>query len=61
VTTVVRAKIALAFIGVAMFGWSVWADDARLRLAAIGTLAVAFVLRFARRSRDVRGADATES
>lgn len=57
---VVRAQVALAFIGVAMFGWSVWADDERIRLAAIGTLAVAFVLRFVRRPRAVR-TDADES
>ncbi len=54
-TRLLQAKIALAFIGVAMFGWSVWADDERLRLASIGTLAVAFVLRFANRRRG--GAD----
>jgi hypothetical protein len=55
VTRVVQAKIALAFIGATMFGWSIWADDERVRLAAIGTLVVAFVLRFVGRSRSVRG------
>ncbi|MCU0619218.1 MAG: hypothetical protein MUF40_04845 [Gemmatimonadaceae bacterium] len=50
-TRLLQAKIALAFIGAAMFGWSIWADDERVRLAAIGTLVVAFVLRFAGRRR----------
>ena len=56
-TRVVQAKIALAFIGAAMFGWSVWADDERVRLAAIGTLVVAFVLRFVGPARARRGGD----
>lgn len=47
-TPIVRAQAALALVGAAMFGWSVWRDDERVRLAAIGTLAVAFVLRFVR-------------
>lgn len=60
-TPLLRAQAALAFIGVALFGWSIWAEDDRLRLAAIGTLAVAFVLRFVRRAREGRGIEAGDS
>jgi hypothetical protein len=59
VTPLLRAQAALAFIGVALFGWSIYADDERVRLAAIGTLAVALVLRFVRRAAARRNEDAT--
>ncbi|MCU0626392.1 MAG: hypothetical protein MUF21_07905 [Gemmatimonadaceae bacterium] len=58
-TPLLRAQAALAFIGVALFGWSIYADDERVRLAAIGTLAVALVLRFVRRAAARRNEDAT--
>lgn len=59
-TPLLRAQAALAFMGVALFGWSIVTEDDRLRLAAIGTLTVAFVLRFVRRARDARGADESQ-
>ncbi len=46
--TIIRVQIALTLIGAGMFGYSVLEDSDSIRLAAIGTLAVALILRFVR-------------
>lgn len=46
--TIVRVQIALTLIGAGMFGYGVLRENDAFRLAAIGTLAVALVLRFIR-------------
>ncbi|MCC7052267.1 MAG: hypothetical protein IT355_03305 [Gemmatimonadaceae bacterium] len=45
---ILRVQIALTLIGAGMFGYGVLQDSDQFRLAAIGTLAVALVLRFVR-------------
>ena len=40
------AKVALALIGAALFLYAAQVDNENLRWAAIGVVAVAFVLRF---------------
>jgi hypothetical protein len=47
--TIINVQIALTLIGAGMFGFGVYAESDAFRLAAIGTLAVALVLRFVRR------------
>ena len=46
--TVIRVQIALTLIGAGMFGYGVTTDNDAFRLASIGTLAVALILRFVR-------------
>jgi hypothetical protein len=46
---IVSVQIALTLIGAGMFGYGVLQDSDRFRLAAIGTLAVALILRFVRK------------
>jgi hypothetical protein len=46
--TLIKVQIALTLIGAGMFGYGVLQDSDRFRLAAIGTLAVALILRFVR-------------
>jgi len=51
--TIIRVQIALTLIGAGMFGYGVLRESDAFRLASIGTLAVALVLRFVRtRARD---------
>lgn len=45
-TPMTQAKLALVVIGVALWGWAVRVDDARLRLAGIAFMAAAVALRF---------------
>lgn len=47
-TPATQAKLALALIGVVVWGWAVRVDDARLRVVGIGFLAAAVLLRFLR-------------
>jgi hypothetical protein len=47
--TVIRMQIALTLIGAGMFGYGVLADSDTFRLAAIGTLSAALILRFLRK------------
>lgn len=47
--TIITVQIALTLIGAGMFGYGVLEDNDAFRLAAIGTLAVALILRFVRR------------
>lgn len=47
--TIITVQIALTLIGAGMFGYGVLEDNDAFRLAAIGTLAVALVLRFIRK------------
>jgi hypothetical protein len=49
---IIRVQIALTLIGAGMFGWGVLRENESFRLAAIGTLAVALMLRFFRKRRD---------
>ena len=46
--TLIRVQIALTLIGAGMFGYGVVVDNSAFRLASIGTLAVALILRFVR-------------
>ncbi len=46
--TIIRVQIALTLIGAGMFGYGVLRDSDTFRLASIGTLAVALILRFVR-------------
>jgi hypothetical protein len=50
--TIISAQIALTLIGAGMFGYGVLKDDNTFRVAAIGTLAVALILRFVRQRMD---------
>ncbi len=52
--TIITVQIALTLIGAGMFGYGVLEDSDPFRLAAIGTLAVALILRFVRK-RTERG------
>ena len=47
--TIITVQIALTLIGTGMFGYDVLEDNDAFRLAAIGTLAIALVLRFIRK------------
>lgn len=47
--TIITVQIALTLIGAGMFGYGVMEDNDAFRLAAIGTLAVALILRFVRK------------
>ncbi len=46
--TIITVQIALTLIGAGMFGYGVYAESDSFRLASIGTLAVALILRFVR-------------
>ena len=46
--TLIKVQIALTLVGAGMFGYGVLEDSDAFRLAAIGTLAVALILRFFR-------------
>lgn len=46
--TIINAQIALTIIGAGMFGFGILRDNNAFRVAAIGTLAVALILRFVR-------------
>jgi hypothetical protein len=52
VKTIVSVQIALTLIGAGMFGYGVLRDSDAFRLAAIGTLIVALILRFFRKRLD---------
>jgi hypothetical protein len=47
--TIISVQVALTLIGAGMFGYGVLADNDAFRLASIGTLAVALILRFVRK------------
>lgn len=49
--TIIRVQIALTLIGAGMFGYGVLRESDAFRLAAIGTLAVAMILRFVRQRK----------
>jgi len=53
--TIITVQIALTLIGAGMFGYGVYAESDSFRLAAIGTLAVALILRFVRTRLDRDG------
>lgn len=53
--TVISVQIALTLIGAGMFGYGVLTDNDAFRLASIGTLAVALVLRLVRKRTERRG------
>ena len=44
-----QARVALAFIGIAIWGYGLASDNANLRLAGIAVLALSLILRFADR------------
>ena len=48
-TRLTTAKLALAAIGIIVWGYAVRVDDPRLRLVGIAFLAAAVLLRFLRR------------
>jgi hypothetical protein len=50
--TIITVQIALTLIGAGMFGYGVYAESDSFRLASIGTLAVALILRFVRTRLD---------
>lgn len=50
--TVLTVQIGLTLIGAGIFGYGVYADSDQFRLAAIGTLIVALILRFVRKRLD---------
>jgi hypothetical protein len=50
--SIISAQIALTLIGAGMFGYGVLKDDNSFRVAAIGTLAAALILRFVRQRMD---------
>jgi len=52
---IIRVQIALTLIGAGMFGYGVYSESDTFRLAAIGTLAVALILRFVRKRIDGSG------
>jgi hypothetical protein len=52
--TIITVQIALTLIGAGMFGYGVLEDNDAFRLASIGTLAVALILRFVRKRLDGR-------
>lgn len=47
--TIISVQIALTLIGAGMFGYGILVESDAFRLAAIGTLAVALMLRFFRK------------
>ena len=49
--TILNVQIALTLIGAGMFGYGILQDNNAFRLAAIGTLTVALILRFVRNRR----------
>lgn len=53
--TVITVQIALTLIGAGMFGYGVLTDNDAFRLASIGTLAVALILRFVRKRTERQG------
>ena len=46
--TIFSVQIALTIVGAGLFGYGVLMDNSGFRLAAIGTLAIALILRFVR-------------
>lgn len=48
-TTLTRIKLALVVMGLIVFGYGVRNESSRHRWVAVGVLAVALLLRFARR------------
>ena len=53
--TIITVQIALTLIGAGMFGYGVLTDNDAFRLASIGTLAVALILRFVRKRTERQG------
>lgn len=49
--TIINVQIALTLIGAGMFGYGVLQENDAVRVAAIGTLAVALILRFVRKRK----------
>lgn len=45
-TRLTQAKLAVGLVALAIWGWGVQADDARIRWMGIALLSVAFLLRF---------------
>ena len=52
-----RAKVALALIGLVLFGVGVRLERIELRWAGLGFVAVAWLLRFARRREELESAE----
>ena len=50
--TIITVQIALTLLGAGLFAYGVYAENDAFRLAAIGTLAVAMILRFVRKRTD---------
>ncbi len=53
--SIISVQIALTLIGAGMFGYGVLTDNDAFRLASIGTLAVALILRFVRKRTERQG------
>ncbi len=45
-TKILYARIALAFVAIAVLGYGINSDQPRLRIAAMAILAIALILRF---------------
>ena len=57
-TTLTKTKLALALVGVVLFGAGVRFEMSELRWAGIAVVGVAWVLRFARRGSEEDGGTA---
>ena len=55
-STLTRAKLACALLGIAAFGVGIRLQDDRLRWTGLGLVALAWLLRFAGPRRDDPGA-----
>ena len=49
-TTITRVKLGFVVLGLVLFVVGVWQDDARWRYAAIGCIAIAWIMRFFRQA-----------
>ena len=56
-TVLTRLKLALALIGVVLFAAGIRFDDPRLRMGAIGFVAAAWLLRFAKEREEREAPD----
>lgn len=59
-SSLTRAKVALALIGLVLFGAGARLERRELRWIGIGFVAVAWVMRFARRRQEPESAERAE-
>lgn len=58
-TTLMKVRLAVAIVAIAVWAYAIKVDDPRLRLAGIVMLAVALALRFVGRRRPSDSSSAT--